>query len=368
MHALAAISGCLLLAITLVDAFCTVVLARRTDRMLRIAGLFYRWTWPPYRAAAKHIREGNKREDYLSVYGPMSFLTLLAGWAVAIVLAYALLDWAAGLQIGGRSATFADSLYLSGTAVFTAGSADAQNSWSRFLDVAEAGTGISFLGLVISYLPVLYSSHSSREQRILLLDARAGSPPSAGAFLRKHAASPERLQEQLSHWEKWCAELIQEHLAYPMLAYFRSQHSNQSWLAAIVAVVDSSAVAMLCSSGDLQAQAEFTFAIGNHVLGDLARVFKAEPCPGERLPERDFHRLKGIWEEAAGGNAARPLDQARLAKLRGMYEPQARALGEYFLIALPSWLPDEQDRANWETAGTLHHKEPEAVSDPFSKR
>jgi hypothetical protein len=88
----------------------------------------------------------------------------------------------------------------------------------------EGGLGFTFLALVIGYLPVLYQSFANREVRISLLDARAGSPPSAGELLIRQGPDPDRLEQQFANWEEWAAELLESQLSYPVLAYFRSQH------------------------------------------------------------------------------------------------------------------------------------------------
>jgi hypothetical protein len=77
--------------------------------------------------------------------------------------------------------------------------------------------------------------------RILLLDARAGSPPSTAELLLRRGSDPEKLEQRLADWEEWALDLLQTHLSYPMLAYYRSLHANQSWLAALTVVADVSA-------------------------------------------------------------------------------------------------------------------------------
>jgi hypothetical protein len=160
-----------------------------------------------------------------------------------------------------------------------------------------------------------------------------------------------KLEGQLAWWEEWAADVMESHLAYPMLAYFRSQHENQSWLGALVTILDASAVTLLCSEGDLKRQAELTLAMGRHALADLVSVFRLSP-PDHETPDRlaapDFqHLVSAIFQAKA------PLDVARLAesKLRGLrqeFEPFAVALSDRLLMALPAWLPGESERDNWQ--------------------
>lgn len=273
MRTVAAIAGCLLAGVILLEAFETLILARRSNRAFRIPQIFYALTWPPFSAFARRIRSGARRENFLSAYGPVSLLTLIGVWAIGLIVAFALLQWVARSGAHGKG-DFATAMYSSASAFFTLGLSGSRIPSSRSLVILEAGLGFSFLGLVISYLPIFYQSYSSRETRISLLDARAGSPPSAADLLVREAGNPGRLEHELEKWESWAAELLQNQLAYPVLAYFRSQHVNQSWLATLVTVLDTSALVSLGSENTLKRQAELTFAMARHVLADFVTVFR----------------------------------------------------------------------------------------------
>jgi len=230
MRILAGIVGGSVLGIILLDAFETVVLARRAQHRFGITRLFYKSTWFPVSAVARLIKSPNSREKWLSVYGPVSLLMLLGLWAMGLIVGFALMQWSVGIQIHGQPSHFGNVVYFCATTFFTLGVGEPTNVVSKYLMVVEAGLGFSFLGLVIGYTPVFYQSFSSRELRISLLDARAGSPPSARELVLRQGKNPDRLEQQLAQWEEWCADVLQSQLSYPTLAYFRSQHSNQSWL------------------------------------------------------------------------------------------------------------------------------------------
>src|SRR5258706_6895300 len=354
MRVLAAATGCILLIFILADAISTVVLARRSERLSGITRLFYRYTWRAFASFSRRIRSGKRREDYLGIYGPLSFLNLLACWAAGLIFAFGLLYWSGGLYYSGTRASFPDALFFSGTSLVTVGSFSPENAWAKVLMIFEGGIGLSLLGLVIGYLPVLYQSYSTREFQISLLDARAGSPPSAGELLSRQGTNPDKLESHLADWEVWAAELLQNHLSYPMLAYFRSQHVNHFWLSALVAIVDTSAVVELCSSDDLKRQAELTFAMGRHVLVDLARMFRRRPTPpvSDRLPAEAFARFRDSLASTQAPLEWKCLEESSLRKLRSQYEPYAAALSIYFLAALPPWSPGESTAENWRVASS----------------
>ncbi len=356
MRFLVAVAGGTLLLIVLRDAFETIVLPRRVRRSLRLTSLFYRVFWHLWRGAATHLR-GSAREVSLSWFGPLSLLVLLAFWALGIVFAFGTLHWAAGsgLVLAGHTPGFLDDLYLSGTTFFTLGLGDVVpgTATAKVLSVIESGLGFAFLAIIIGYLPVVYQAFSRREIAISLLDARAGSPPAAGELLRRCPidADPDGLGRLLTEWERWAAEILESHLSYPVLAYYRSQHSNQSWLAALTMVLDTSALIMISRDGPCARQAQFTFAMARHAVVDLAQVFSA-PRPeelGERLSEADLASLIRHLG-AAGTQAGAAIAQARFSERRLMYEPYVKALSEHLVLPLPGWLRRSEGHDNWEGA------------------
>ena len=165
---------------------------------------------------------------------------------MGLIIGFALLHWSLGTALSASGAGFGDYLYFSGTTFFTLGYGDlvAAGRTGRALSVAEAGLGFIFLAVIVSYLPVLYQAFSRREISILLLDARAGSPPTAGELLRRLAGerNPFVAAPFLIEWERWAAELLESHLSFPVLSFYRSQHENQSWVGALAAILDTSAL------------------------------------------------------------------------------------------------------------------------------
>lgn len=354
---LAGVSGVWLLGVVLWDAFETIVLPRRVSRRVRLTRIFYRLTWRPFAAFARRVRAGARREAFLSFYAPLSLLLLLALWAAALVVGFGLLQYANGsdVRLSSGQTGFATDLYLSGTTFFTLGLGDVVplGTVARVLTVFEAGLGFAFLAIVIGYFPVLYQAFSRREVNISLLDARAGSPPSVGELLRRYQGphGVTALQLLLQEWEHWAAEVMETHLSYPLLAYFRSQHTNQSWLAALTTILDTSALVMVGVEGICSRQARLTFAIARHAAVDLAQVFGTPPQAAEdRLSPDALARLR-----TALATLELPLTRdaglgEHLHAARRMYEPYITALSRHLLQPLPGWLRDTPRRDNWEAS------------------
>jgi Ion channel len=349
------LSTLLILAI-LLDAFEVVVLPRRVTRRIRFARLFYRLTWIPSAALARRISSSRRRETYLGFFGPLSLILLLCVWAVGLIIGFAALHWSLGspLDLSEARQSFGTYAYLSGTTFFTLGYGDVTPSapLGRALAVVEAGMGFAFLALIIGYLPVIYQAFSRREARISLLDARAGSPPSAAELLRRHGQNIRELDLLLRDWELWAADLLESHLSYPVLCYYRSQHNNQSWLTALTAVLDASALVMVGMEGAPKRQAQLTFAMARHTVVDLAQIFNTaprEPSP-DRLPSHQLKRLRAVLAAAGVKLADGPAADQRLSELRRMYEPFVNPLADFLFISLPSWLPVDEAFDNWQTS------------------
>ncbi len=334
-----------LIGIVLWDAFEAIVLPRRVTRRWRLARFFYRLTWTPWKAVARRIASRVRRESFLGVYGPLSLLLLLGMWAASLVLGFGALHWSLGTTMHGPDGppSFGTYVYLSGTTFFTLGLGDVtpRGPLARGLTVLESGVGFGFLALVIGYFPVLYSAFSRREVSITLLDPRAGSPPTVSELLRRHGRDHlHQLERYLYEWERWTAELMESHLSYPVLAYFRSQHANQSWLGALTTILDTCALFMACGRDGSAWQARVTFAMTRHAVVDLTRVFHLHPrapSPDRLSSSEDLARLFHLLAEAGRPPTDAAEAARRLADLRRTYEPYVNALADHLLMPLPAW-------------------------------
>lgn len=379
MHVASLLLGLFLCLGVILDAFQTIILPRRPKGRFRITRLFYISTWRPWCAWARHLRERNAREQMYSIYGPLSLLLLLGLWAVLLVTGFGLLYFALGTPFNDamnaqRSATanLRTDIYVSGTTLFTLGLGDVtpQRLLVRALTVLEAGTGLGFVALVIGYVPVLYQAFSHREVSVAMLDGRAGSPPTATELLRRHAyeGGEAELIGLLAEWERWSAEILESHISYPILCYYRSQHDNQSWLSALVCVLDACALLITTVEGAAARQAQLTFAMARHALIDVGHVFHVEVSAKDnelqgldRLPPKTF----GVMCETLGDLHMRlcgdPESMRRLTAIRLLYEPHAHALCTFLKMELPLWVPAPKKTDSWKTVADLRAGAPEDV-------
>jgi hypothetical protein len=373
----------------LVEVFEVMLLPRRVRRRWRGVRVFFRTGWRLWRALAEAVPR-RWRGGLLSAFGPLSMVVLLTLWTSLLVTGFGVLQWAIS-QGGPAPRSLLGQLYFSGVTFFTLGYGDvtAASPLGKALSVVEAGVGFGFIAVVIGYLPVLYQLFSQREAHVIRLDARAGSPPTAAALLERHAGRQglTALGALLADWEQWAAELLESHLSYPMLAYYRSQHDNESWLAALAAVADACALLVAGlehvpddDEGDAaevpRFQARMTFAAARLTIVEMARVLADAPMEvphaeraatgatrggtADRLPEADRRALvarlgavglRFTADAAAGGahGGAAPGDTPpALALARAAYEPQLVLLGARLGLALPPWLRAADAPDNWE--------------------
>jgi hypothetical protein len=362
VHPLRLILGIVCLVSALLDAFETVILPRRANGRFRLTRLFYIVSWRPWRWVARRVHNPRKRETMLSFYGPLSLVFLIATWAGALVVGFALVYSAfpnAFVDPQGAGHTFTTDLYVSGTTLFTLGLGDVvpHTVTVRILAVMESGMGLGFVALVIGYFPVLYGAFSRREVNIALLDARAGSPPTAYELIKRHSfeGGGVALVLLLAEWERWSAELLESHISYPLLCLFRSQHTSQSWLSALVAILDTCAVLIASVQEQSARQAQLTFAMSRHALVDLSQILSAAPTASanDRLPADKFHMIYDRLCSAGVSVCRDGHSSARLNELRQMYEGYAEALSRYLEMPLPPFFIEHPKKDNWLTVARV---------------
>jgi len=360
-HVLAAVmslviapAALLLLALVLQDAFEVMLLPRRVDRRVRFTRFYFRGAWTGWTRVARALAEGPPRERFLSVFGPLSMVVLFGLWAAGLIIGFGLLAWT--LEAARHPSPLPEQLYLSGVTFFTLGYGDVvpHTGAARALAVVEAGTGIGFLALVIGYLPVLYQLFSRREAHVIQLDVRAGTPPTACTLLSRHAepGGLAKLDELLREWEIWGSELLESHLSYPMLVYYRSQHDSQSWLAAVTAIMDTCALILVGIEEVPPLQARMTFTMARQVIVEMAASLGIGPAGytgGDRLAPPDFELMLQCFGAAGLHWTTAPGGREMLVALRATYEPLLAGLAQTLALTLPGWMAAGDASDNWQT-------------------
>jgi len=361
MHIITFLLGLALILLTLIDGFETILQPRRVTHRFRFARAFYRSTWRIWRFVATRFSIGRRREAFLGIFGPLSLLGLFASWCIGLIIGFSLIFWSRSYPLAApeQSINYLSYLYFSGTNFFTLGYGDVtpMSNTIRALSVIEAGLGFAFLAVLITYLPVLYQAFSRREAIISLMDARAGSPPSAGQLLLRAArsGSVKEIESFLAEWEQWAAELLESHLSFPVLSYYRSQHDNQSWLAVLTTILDATSLLMVAVEEYNTYRAQLTFAMARHAAVDLALVLRTRPQPLEqdRFPPADQERLRKLLIDAGLPHRSNQQVKEKINELRGMYEPFVNALSQRLLFTLPPVMGEEGVADNWQRSAWM---------------
>jgi hypothetical protein len=353
--------GLLCVLIVLLDAFETIVLPRTVRRPIRLTASFFATSRKALRWISRW-KHPKLRQSMLNGFAPLAMIVLIGVWAVLMIIGFALMESGINVPMSSPGGdTFANRLYFSGTTFFTVGFGDftPNDGPGKFLAVVEGGMGLGFLALVISYVPVFYNAFSRREVTMVLLDSKAGSNPTAVELLRRHAAAKcmPQLVALLKEWETFSAQLLESYLSYPVLAFYRSQHDDQSWLCALCAVMDGCALIEMGFADDpewakdLRFQARATFAMARHVVVDLSYVLKAEPVTGEdRLPAERLQLIEAELAKVGVTLSNAPSCHERLIETRTLYEPYVLGLSRQLIMELPDWIPESKELDNWQTS------------------
>ena len=336
-------AGIVVLLWTLLDVFRTLVMPRAARGRLRLSRILFQPMWRPWRWIGVRRKTVQARERVLAAAAPFFFFVLLVGWVLLALLGYGLILWSPafvhGMGEGGGS--FGNAMYASGTSLFTLGFGGVATGWTRAVVVAEGATGLGLFAVVIAYLPVLYQAFNRREVGVLLLDARAGSPPSGPELLHRmgSAGVASSLPELFAEWERWVADVLETHMSYPLLALFRSPHDDTSWVTSLGSVLDAATLILTSVEGEPNERAKLLHGTGVHAVEDLFYYLRLSER--ETLIQRDefedvLHDMKN------DGFSVRPVDEAfaRFTEKRAMYAPRLEAIA--VLLAAPPglWIGD----------------------------
>jgi hypothetical protein len=323
------------------DLFQSVVVPRPTPARYRLTRWVVRPGWRAWRAMGLRTRE---RERMLGAYAPLVVVVLLVLWLSGLVLGFGLIFYGLRAQLQPVPHDFPTALYFAGTSVLTIGFGDlvATTGVARLLSLIAGGTGLGTIALAISFLFSLYGSFQRREILIVTLDARAGAPPSGVNLLETMAklGMVDDLPRLFGEWETWAAEVLDSHLAYPVLAYFRSSHDNESWVSALGAVLDATTLVLTTVRDGPRGPAKMTFAMGTHLVEDLARFFRIgrDHDPGVERYEFELARER---LSAAGWLLLGPEESwVAFSRLRAQYAVALNNMAKWWAAPPTQWIGD----------------------------
>lgn len=344
-----AVVGVFLILATLLDVFQSVVTPRPVAGRLRISRYGTRVLWSVSRWAARRTHSARRREALLGSFGPALVLFYLLVWLVLLLLGYGLLVNAMADQVQPHPTDLLTSIYVAGTSLFTIGFGDyvATTPVARILSLVSAATGLGVLALVVTFLFSLYGAFQRREVAVVTLEASAGAPPSGVTLLETYAAAGivQELPALFQRWQDAAAEILDGHLAYPVLAYFRSSHDNDSWISSLGAVMDAATLVLTTIDGGaspdtrgVKGWARLSAAVLGHCIEDMVIYFG---LPDERdagVELADYREARERLETA--GYRLRPEADGWEAfrRMRAQYAGRVNALAAYWVSPPAQWI------------------------------
>jgi hypothetical protein len=338
------IAGLLLIFSVLNDIFQGVVVPRPTGGGFRIARLLIRNTWLGWRQLSYLIRDGGRRERWLASFAPLILVLLLLIWIFVLIVGYGLIIDALSPELHPADKGLGTSIYFAGTSLLTIGFGDyVETGWpARAVALAAGATGLGVVALVISFLFSLYSTFQIREAQVVTLDARAGAPPSGLSLLVTYGKFGLRndLPRLFLEWEQWAARVLDSHLAYPILSYFRSDHDNESWVSALGAVLDAATIVLTCVEDGADGAARMMYQMGNHLVEDVGNFFGFPKGQDVGVEPYEFEKARRALEHS--GYRLKPPEQAwdEFSRLRASYADRLNMIAKFYVAPPAQWIGD----------------------------
>jgi Ion channel len=341
------ISGVLVVLLILLDVFLTVVVPRRAPRLLRstrVSGNLIPRLWRVWRGIGLGLGSTEQREAFLGTFGALVVIVLLIVWVAGLIFGYGLILHALWAQVRPPPENLGAAMYFAGESMLTIGFGEivAVGGVARLMTLVAAATGLGLFALVITLLFTLYGSFQRREVAVVVLEASAGAPPSGVSLLETYAQLGilHDLPRVFADWRAWSAEVLDSHLAYPALAYFRSSHDNDSWISSLGAVMDAGTLVLTTIEGGPKGWAKLHRAVGAHCLEDLVQAFRLTAEPEVGLERDEFDEARRRLERA--GFTLRDPEESwtSFARLRSEYAGRVNALAHYWATPPAQWIGD----------------------------
>ncbi len=342
MEAIAFVLGVFLLVLALWDLFETVVVPRPTPGWFRLGRYIVRGSWRGLRASV-NARPGRSHDTILGLFAPAATVALLGAWLVTLIVGYGLILYALRDELRPVPPDLGSAIYFAASSVLTLGFGDivADGAPARIVVVVASVTGLGTVALVVTFLFSLYASYQRREIRVVALQAAAGAPPSAVALLENYAqlGLVGRLPDLFLEWETWAVEVLDSHVAYPLLGFFRSSHDNLSWISALGTVLDAASLVLTTITDVPRGEAKLAKRVGTHLVEDIHNLgfHRGGPTSLDREAfDAACHRLEEAGYALQAHDAAWPHFEAA----RATYAPRLEAMARYWATPATSWLGD----------------------------
>lgn len=341
-NVLVALVGIIIVALTIADIFQSVIVPRPTSRYLRISAYISRAGWQLFRFISYRIDESEQRESVLGTYAPLLLVVLLVYWVASLIFGYGCLFF--GLRDELRPVPgFGAALYFAGTSLLTIGYGDIVPAGgpARLAALVAGASGFGVVAIVTTFLFSIFGAYQARETYVVAFANRAGAPPSGVELLKTHAhlQIADSLVMALRESQQWMAALMESHLAYPVLTYFRSTHDGISWIAALGAILDASTLTIAAIEGP-NGEAVITQRLGRHVVNDLSNYFGIEGGTEVGVDRGEFDTAYDSLRDAGITLRDRDVAWRDFAAVRATYATRLVAMAQNWRIPPAQWIGD----------------------------
>jgi Ion channel len=344
MAAIEIVVGFAILIIIFQDLFQVVILPRPAIRKFAVVRYLLRGFWITWRWIGNRFESVPRRETFLSIMGPLGVLLEFTFWGLALILAYALIIDGVRDQLHPPPESFGTSLYFSASTLVPLSYGDyvPEGVFARVVTVAETVTGIFVAALAITLLFSLYESFKDREVEVVQLDAMAGAPPSGVQILETaiQRGMRDELIKTFEDWRAWAANVLESHLAYPSLLWFRSSHDNEAWLNSFGAVMDAAVLVLSTVDDDTEGPARLMYTVGNHLVEDLAWYFNLKNIGEPIVEKQEYDQARERLRVAGYKCHGTPYGWEKFAKLRSSYASPLNQLARILVIIPAQWIGD----------------------------
>jgi hypothetical protein len=272
------VAGATLTALALLSAVRSMILPRGVPS--KLARSVFIWTRVVFWLRMGRTASYERRDRVMAMFAPIALLALLTSWLLCAVVGFT------GIYLGTGVRPLRAAFEISGSSMFTLGTATSPHLAPTVLTYVQAGLGLLLLTLLITYLPSIYGAFSRRELAVTMLEVRAGSPPSAVELLLRHhrIEKIDRLSELWQQWELWFVDIEETHTSLAGLAFFRSPQPDHSWVTAGGTVLDAAALRSAAIAGPREPDAELCLRAGYLALRRIATFFRV---PYDHRPQPD---------------------------------------------------------------------------------
>jgi hypothetical protein len=341
------IAGVAVVLLIASDVFQSVIVPRPTY-VWRPSALISRSGWRVFGVVGMRMNDFERREAFFGVYAPMLLVTLMIFWVTSLAFGFGLIFFALRGELSPSPETYWSAVYYAGTSLLTLGFGDivAKHGIARALSLAAAALGLGTFSIVTAFLFSLFAAFQRREAFIVTMRERTGAPPSGVDFIERHVDLDMlgELGATFGRAEEWIADIMETHLAYPVLSYFRSTHDQQSWVGTIGAFLDAATIVITTIDIGHVGAAKMLSRLGRHLVSDYAFYFEYDfdrengGAPGIDRGEFDqvYDRLSGKGLRMREREAA----WVEFAALRGSYALPLNIMARWWRIPPALWVGD----------------------------